>query len=208
MSRYLAWIMNGKYHAPAILRWFEAPPGQRPADLEAVHRLAADLQHRAVRVRLRGAVAPAAACRFNSRGLGMIEPDDDLSHRRLVHDEHRPAALLGRPGVLEFQPDLFLHREFLPLGLDRILRADGDHSRFRSDPSCRKFLRRYVAGGDVHVPARGLRAELCVPAAGQPDDLELPQHVATLEAGAMGTDDNGEAKPQTIVWGRWRRSCP
>src|ERR1700683_3913434 len=23
LSRYLAWIMNGKYHAPALLRWFE-----------------------------------------------------------------------------------------------------------------------------------------------------------------------------------------
>src|SRR5450432_4394637 len=23
LSRYLAWIMNGKYHAPAFLRWFE-----------------------------------------------------------------------------------------------------------------------------------------------------------------------------------------
>jgi potassium-transporting ATPase potassium-binding subunit len=24
LSRYLAWIMNGRYHAPAILRWFES----------------------------------------------------------------------------------------------------------------------------------------------------------------------------------------
>src|SRR5471030_2467489 len=24
LSRYLAWIMNGKYKAPGILRWFEA----------------------------------------------------------------------------------------------------------------------------------------------------------------------------------------
>ncbi len=23
LSRYLAWIMNGKYHAPKVLRWFE-----------------------------------------------------------------------------------------------------------------------------------------------------------------------------------------
>ena len=58
LSRYLAWIMDGKYRAPRFFAGLIAR-GQRSAELDSVHGLAADLQHRAIRLWFRRPGDPA-----------------------------------------------------------------------------------------------------------------------------------------------------
>ena len=123
LSRYLAWIMDGKYHPPAVPALVRGAPGQRPAELEAVHGLAAGLQHRAVRVRLHGAGAPAVdaaepararACWPRPRSFNTVVSfmtNTDLQH--YSGDQH----------FSNFSQIFFCHCQLLPVGLDRLLRV-------------------------------------------------------------------------------------
>ena len=74
LSRYLAWIMDGRYRPRGPLRCDRAGARQRPAELEAVHGRAADLQHGAVRLRLRRSWRSSPGCRSTSSARGMLAP--------------------------------------------------------------------------------------------------------------------------------------
>lgn len=57
LSRYMAWIMDGKYRPLPILGWFEKHLDSGSTELEAVYRFAASFQYVAVCLRLSGADA-------------------------------------------------------------------------------------------------------------------------------------------------------
>ena len=96
LSRYMAWIMEGKYRAPQVFRWFEQRLEQRPAELEAVY---GSLLVFNIVMFVFGYLVLALQpwMPLNPDGKGMLSPTTIFQQRHLVHDEHQPPALLGRP---------------------------------------------------------------------------------------------------------------
>ena len=96
--------MDGKYHAPRVLRWFEKRLDTGPQNWKQ-YTLAMLIFNSVLFVfgYIVLSLQPDAA---ESAGHGDAGPDDDLSHGNIVHDQHQPAALFGRSELLEFQPDL------------------------------------------------------------------------------------------------------
>ena len=152
LSRYCAWIMNGKYRAPAFLRWLESlcDTGAQNWKQYAVALLLFNLV-----MFIFGFVVLSNQPAFplNPDNKPMVAPDDDLQLGGLLPDEHEPATLLGRASIFLLQPDLFRLLEHVRLGKRRVLCPIGHHPR----PSRRcphgQLLRRYVASGRLHVPA-------------------------------------------------------
>ena len=134
-------------------------------------------------------------------GQGKERADDHLPHRRVVHDEHRRAALLGRPALLELHPDLLRHRQLLPVGVDRFLRLTAIIRALRGDKTIGNFfvdMWRVVMY--TFLPAAFVVSFIsCSKAVPMTFESALPGRDA--RAGAMGTTDDGEAKQQTIVVG-------
>ncbi len=139
---------------------------------------------------------------LNPDGKGMLAPttifhsvvsfmtNTDLQH--YSGDQH----------LLQFQPDLLLPHQFLPVGVDRLLRADRDHPRFpRRSHVGNFFVDMWRVVVYMFLPVAFILG-IDFRAAGQPDDLpELLSRLRRLEPAAMGTTDKGDAKPQTIVVG-------
>src|SRR5579862_9213851 len=73
LSRYLAWIMNGKYHAPAILRWFEHRVDSGPQNWKQ-YATSLLVFNTVLFVFGFAVLSLQPLMPFNSRGLGMIEP--------------------------------------------------------------------------------------------------------------------------------------
>ena len=157
LSRYLAWIMDGKYRPPRLLQWFEDRLNSGPLDWKQY--TAALLIFNTV-LFVFGFIVLALQpwMPLNGQGKGMLAPSHDFSQRRVVHDQHRRAALFRRPALFQLQSDLLRHRQFLLVRLDRVLRVDGDHPRAARRQDARQLLRRYVARRDVHLPAGRLRS--------------------------------------------------
>ena len=104
LSAYFAWLMDGKYHAPRFLRWFEELVDTGPQDWKQYVLAMLVFTRRAVRVRIRRSL-PAADRAAQSARPRLARADDDLQHGHLLHDQHQPAALFGRPEFLQLQPD-------------------------------------------------------------------------------------------------------
>src|SRR5277367_4976496 len=133
-------------------------PRLRSPELEAVHGYAADFQYRTLCVRLSGSItaavdAPQLAWPRNDR------TQHDLQYRHLVCHQHGYSALLRRSNLFQFQPDILLHTDVLSVGRHRPVRFDRDHSRISERFASGQLLRRYVAGGYLHVSSSRVRPE-------------------------------------------------
>ena len=172
ISAYFAWLMDGKYHAPRFLRWFEELIDTGPQDWKQ-YVLAMLVFSVGLFVFGYRRSLPAADRAAQSARARLARADDDLQHGHILYDQHQSAALFGRSEFLEFQPDLLHSAEHVPFGLDRLLRAGCDHPRLPGRSDGWQFLRRYVARLHVHLPAgrADLRRHLHV--AGHADDLCL-----------------------------------
>ena len=171
LSAYFAWLMDGKYRPPRVLKWFENVLDTGPQDWKQYTIALHHLQRRAVRVRLRRPLAAAADAAEPARPRH-AGADDDLQHGHIVYDQHEFAALFGRPALLQFQPDLLHSAEHVPLRLGGLLRAGGDHPRVSRRGDGRQLLRRHVAGLHVHLSARRADLRRHLHAAGHADDLQ------------------------------------
>ena len=102
-SRYLAWIMDGRYHAPRFLRWIEARVDTGPQNWKqyAVSML---LFNTVMFVFGFAVLSSAAGLAAEPGRQAHGGPDHDLQHGLLVPDEHQPAALLRRAASVLFQP--------------------------------------------------------------------------------------------------------
>ena len=208
LSRYMTWIMDGKYRPLPVLRWFEKRTGQRPAELEAVYRLPARFQHRAVRLRLCGAGASAVDAAQSGR-QGDAAPQHHLSQRHLVHDEHRPPALFRRAALYRIFSQIFFAS---PIFSCR--RRSAYAPCPRSSGLCAaiprgQLLPGHVAGGGLHVRARRLCRRPRVSGARQPHDLTEPRsrsRPSSLRLWEPRT--RARRSRRTIVVGRWRPLSP
>jgi potassium-transporting ATPase potassium-binding subunit len=201
LSRYLAWIMNGKYRAPAVLRWFESRLNSGPqnwvqyaASLLIFNTvlfvfgfavLAMQRENMPLNDLHRGALAPTTV--FHS--VVSFMTNTDLQH--YSGDQH----FSNFSQIFFCIANFFLSASIGFCGLTVIIRA------FRGDSNVGNFfvdMWRVVMY--IFLPCAFVLGLVFVQQ-GSPMTLEGARTVSTLEPGAMGTTDKGENKPQTIVVG-------
>jgi K+-transporting ATPase ATPase A chain len=202
LSRYLAWIMNGKYHAPAFLRWFERRVDSGP---QGWVRYTASLLIFNTILFVFGFVVLVLQPKMNAFGMndlgrGALAPstifhsvcsfitNTDLQH--YSGDQH-----FSNFSQLFFcVPNFFLSAAIGLCGLTAIIRA------FRGDPNVGNFfldMWRVVVYAFLPI---ALLVSLVFLQQGSPMTMRCDYQVNTLEAGAMGTT-NGQNNQQTIVLG-------
>jgi K+-transporting ATPase ATPase A chain len=201
LSRYMAWILNGKYRAPAVLRWFESRLDSGPQNwirytasllifntvlfMFGFAVLAMQRENMPLNDLHRGALAPTTI--FHS--VVSFMTNTDLQH--YSGDQH----FSNFSQIFFCIANFFLSASIGLCGLTAIIRA------FRSDPNVSNFfvdmwrVLMYMFLPVVFV------LSLVFVQQGSPMTLECAKTVSTLEPGAMGTTDKGENKQQTIVVG-------
>lgn len=200
LSWYLAWIMDGKYHAPRLLHWFEERLDTGPQNWKQY--TASLLIFNSVLFVFGYIVLSLQPWMpLNPQGKGMLAPTTIL---------HSVVSFMTNTDLQHYSGDVhfsnfsqiffcitnfFLSASIGFCSLAAIIRA------FRSDKSLGNFfvdMWRVVAY--MFVPISFLLA-LFFLQQGTPMTYRSSYQVSTLEPTAMGTADNGQAKPQTIVVG-------
>ena len=186
LSKYLAWIMNGKYRAPAILRWFEARVNGGPQNW--IQYTLSMLIFNTVLFLFGFAILSLQPLMpLNDLHRGMLEPttifhsvisfmtNTDLQHYSGDQAFSNFSQIFF--GIANF----FLSASIGFCGLTAIIRA-------AKRPQCREFLSRYVASRDVYVSALRFCAKPGVLAARQSDDALVRQNRFDARAGLDGHD--------------------
>ena len=200
LSRYLAWIMDGKYHAPGFFRWFEQKVDTGPQDWKQY--TAALLIFNTVLfvygfiVLCLQPIAP-----LNPRGLGILAPStifmtvcSFITNTNLQHysgDQH----LSNFSQIFFIITMMFVSASVGFCALTAIIRA------FRGEAKVGNFfvdMWRVIVY--TFLPVAFVIGLLFIHQ-GMPMTFASTYQVSTLEPGAMGTDDKGQAKQQTIVVG-------
>ncbi len=200
LSRYLAWIMNGKYHAPAPLRWFERRLDSGPQTW-IQYTVSMLLFNTVLFVFGFALLSIQPWMPLNTLGRGMLAPttifhtvvsfmtNTDLQH--YSGDQH----FSNFTQIFFCISNFFLSASIGFCGLTAIIRA------FRSDPNVGNFfvdMWRVVMY--MFLPCAFVLS-LVFLQQGSPMTLDCAKAVSTLEPGSMGTTDKGDAKQQTIVMG-------
>ena len=200
LSRYLAWIMDGTYRAPRVLRWFERRLDSGPQDWKQ-YTIALLVFNAALFVYGFVVLALQPVMPLNPLGRGMLAPttifhsvisfmtNTDLQH--YAGDQH-----LSVFSQLFFViPNLFLSAAVGLCALTAIIRA------LRGEETVGNF---FVDMWRVliytFVPIVLVAGTLFLQQ-GMPMTYQSAIEVAPLEAGAMGVTGTGEPKTQRIVVG-------
>ncbi len=161
LSRYCAWIMNGKYRAPAFLRWSESLCDTGPQNWKQ-YAFALMLFNLVMFVFGFIVLANQPSFPFNPDNKPMVAPTtifnttcSFLTNTNLQHYSGEQTPFL-------LQPDLLHLLEHVPLGKRGLLCPLGHHPRPARRRPHGQLLRRHVARRGLHVPA------------GQPDDGRHP----------------------------------
>ena len=128
LSRYMAKIMDGKYRPRDVLRWFEKRLDSGPQNWKQ-YTVALLIFNTVLFVYGYIVLVAAAMDAAESARPRHAGADHDLPYGHLVHHQYQHAALFGRRGIFEFQPDLLLHRDVFSFRGGWIVRACGDHPR-------------------------------------------------------------------------------
>src|ERR1700723_4377704 len=207
LSRYLAWIMDGKYHAPGFFRWFEQKLDSGPQDWKQY--TAALLIFNTVLfvygfiVLCLQPIAP-----LNPRGLGILAPStifntviSFMTNTNLQHysgDQH----LSNFSQIFFILPNMFLSASIGFCALAAIIRA------FRGEATVGNFfVDMWRVAMYIYLPVALIFGVLFIQQ-GMPMTYGRAQVVQALEPGAMGSDDKGVAKPQTIIVGPVAATIP
>jgi len=200
LSKYFAWIMDGRYRAPRVLAWFESRlnTGQQNWKQYVVAMLAftAVLFTYGYIVLCLQPVAP-----LNPLGRGILGPSvifntviSFMTNTNLQHysgDQH----LSNFSQIFFILPNMFLSASIGFCALAAIIRA------FRGEATVGNFfvdMWRVVVY--IYLPAALIIGTIFMHE-GMPMTYTSEQTVTTLEPASMGTDDHGAAKPQNIIVG-------
>jgi len=200
LSRYLAWIMDGKYRPPRLLQWCEDRLNSGPLNWKQY--TAALLIFNTV-LFVFGFVVLALQpwMPFNGQGKGMLEPS-------LIF--HTVVSFMTNTDVQHYSGDQHLSnfsQLFFCVGNFFLSASIG----FCSLTAIIRALRGDKTVGNFFVDMWRVVMYTFLPVAfvvsflflqqGSPMTLKSAEQVSTLEPAAMGTTDSGEAKQQTIVVG-------
>ena len=200
LSRYMARIMDGKYRVPGFLRWFEDRLNNGPQNWKQ-YTVSLLIFNTVLFVFGFVVLALQPWMPLNPQHKGMLSPTTIF---------HTVVSFMTNTDVQHYSGDVhfsnfsqiffgftmfFLSASIGFCALTMIIRA------LRSDKSVGNFfvdMWRVVAY--MFLPACFLMAILFLQQ-GSPMTFQSSTQVSTLEPAAMGTLDNGQAKPQTIVVG-------
>lgn len=200
LSRYMAWIMDGKYRPLPGFRWFEARLDSGTQDWKQ-YTVALLVFNALLFVYGFVILALQPVAPLNPLGRGMLAPStifntviSFMTNTNLQHysgDQH----FSNFSQLMFVVPNMFLSAAVGLCALTAIIRA------LRGEPTIGNFfvdMWRVVVY--MFVPA-ALVCGVIFMQQGTPMTYRSAYQVTTLEAGAMGTADDGQAKPQTIIVG-------
>jgi K+-transporting ATPase ATPase A chain len=200
MSRYMAWIMDGKYNPPRVFRWFEERLNSGSQNWK---QYAAALLIFNTAMFIYGYIVltlqPIAP--LNPRGLGLLSPTtifnsvaSFMTNTNLQHysgDQH----LSNWSQIFFVIWNQYVSAAVGLCALTAIIRC------FRAEKHLGNFfvdMWRVVVY--MFVPA-ALALGILFVQQGMPMTYASTHEVSTLETAAMGTADNGQPKQQTLVVG-------
>ncbi|CAB3774001.1 potassium ABC transporter ATPase [Burkholderia sp. MSh2] len=200
LSRYMAWIMDGRYRAPRVLRWFEAKLDSGRQDWKQ-YTVALLVFNAALFVFGFVVLSLQPLMPLNPLGRGMLAPStifntviSFMTNTNLQHysgDQH----LSNFSQIFFILPNMFLSAAVGLCALTAIIRL------FRGQTEIGNFfvdMWRVVVY--MFVPIALVLGAIFIHE-GMPMTLQSAVQVTTLEPAAMGTADNGQAKQQTLVVG-------
>ncbi|WP_031359432.1 potassium-transporting ATPase subunit KdpA [Caballeronia sordidicola] len=200
LSRYMAWVMDGRYRTPRPLRWFESKVDSGPQDWKQ-YTVALLVFNAVLFVFGFVVLSLQPLMPLNPLGRGMLAPStifntviSFMTNTNLQHysgDQH----LSNFSQIFFILPNMFLSASVGLCALTAIIRA----------------LRGEQLVGNFFVDMWRVVVYMFVPIAlivgvifihqGMPMTYASAQQVTTLEPAAMGTADNGQPKQQTLVVG-------
>src|ERR1700677_122431 len=200
LSLYLAWIMDGRYRPPKLLKWFEDRVNSGPMNWKqyAVGLLAFNFV-----LYIFGYIVLSLQpwMPLNPRGLGALAPstifNTVISFITNTDIQHYSGdvAFSNFTQLFFCLPMFFLSAAIGFCALTAIIRA------FRSDPDVGNFfLDMWRVVFYTFLPIAFVLSLLFL-TTGMPMTFQSEYQVNTLEPASMGTDSNNQAKQQAIVVG-------
>ena len=200
LSAYFAWLMDGKYRAPRVLKWFEELVDTGPQNWK---QYVLAMMAFTVALFIFGFVVlslqPIAP--LNPRGLGMLEPTtifhSVISFMTNTNLQHYSGdqSFSNFSQIFFILPNMFLSASIGFCALAAIIRA------FRGEATVGNFfVDMWRVAMYIYVPV-SLVFGVIFMQQGMPMTYASTEVATTLESGSMGLDDKGQAKPQTIVVG-------
>jgi len=200
LSRYMAWVMDGRYRTPRPLRWFESKVDSGPQDWKQ-YTVALLVFNAVLFVFGFIVLSLQPLMPLNPLGRGMLAPStifntviSFMTNTNLQHysgDQH----FSNFSQIFFILPNMFLSASVGLCALTAIIRA----------------LRGEQLVGNFFVDMWRVVVYMFVPIAlivgvifihqGMPMTYASAHQVTTLEPAAMGTADNGQPKQQTLIVG-------
>ncbi|CAN0621060.1 Potassium-transporting ATPase potassium-binding subunit [Burkholderia multivorans] len=200
LSRYMSWIMDGRYHAPRVLRWLEAKLDSGQQDWKQ-YTIALLVFNAALFVFGFVVLSLQPLMPLNPLGRGMLAPStifntviSFMTNTNLQHysgDQH----FSNFSQIFFILPNMFLSAAVGLCALTAIIRL------FRGQSLIGNFfvdMWRVVVY--MFVPIALVVGTIFIHE-GMPMTFRSDVQVTTLEPAAMGAADNGQAKPQTLIVG-------
>jgi potassium-transporting ATPase potassium-binding subunit len=200
LSAYFAWLMDGKYRAPRVLKWFEGHIDTGPQDWKqyvlAMMAFSFALFVFGFVVLSLQPIAP-----LNPRGLGILAPstifNTVISFMTNTNLQHYSGdqSLSNFSQIFFILPNMFLSASIGFCALAAIIRA------FRGEATVGNFfVDMWRVAIYIYLPVSLIFGVIFMQQ-GMPMTYASTEMATTLEPGAMGLDDKGQAKQQTIVVG-------
>jgi len=200
LSRYLAFIMEGKYKAPRLLRWFEARLDSGHQNWKQ-YTASIIISNLVLFVFGFAVLSLQPLLPMNGDGKGMLAPTTIF---------HTTVSFMTNTDLQHISGDVHLSnfsQTFFVLTMMFLSASVG----FCSLTAIIRALRSDLHVGNFFVDMWRVVAYMFIPASllmgvlylqdGAPMTFQSSYHVDTLEPGAMGKTDDGQAKQQTIVVG-------
>ncbi len=200
LSRYMAWIMDGKYQAPKFLRWFESRLDSGAQDWKQ-YAIALLIFNALMFVFGYLVLALQPLMPLNPDGKGLLFPSTIFNSVASFITNTNLQHYGGEVHLSNFSQLFFaVYNQFVSAAvglcsLTAIIRLFRGESKVGN-----YFLDMWRVVLYMFVPAALVFGFIFL-AQGSPMTFQPAYQIATLESGAMGTSATGQALPQTIVVG-------
>jgi potassium-transporting ATPase potassium-binding subunit len=200
LSRYMAWVMDGRYRTPRLLRWFESKLDSGPQDWKQ-YTVALLVFNAVLFVFGFIVLSLQPLMPLNPLGRGMLAPSTIFStvisfmtNTNLQHysgDQH----FSNFSQIFFILPNMFLSASVGLCALTAIIRALRGEQRVGNF-----FVDMWRVVVYMFVPIALIVGVIFIHQ-GMPMTYASAHQVTTLEPAAMGTADNGQPKQQTLIVG-------
>ena len=200
LSRYMAWVMDGRYRTPRPLRWFESKLDSGPQDWKQ-YTVALLVFNAVLFVFGFVVLSLQPLMPLNPLGRGMLAPStifntviSFMTNTNLQHysgDQH----FSNFSQIFFILPNMFLSASVGLCALTAIIRALRGEQRVGNF-----FVDMWRVVVYMFVPIALIVGVIFIHQ-GMPMTYASAQQVTTLEPAAMGTADNGQPKQQTLIVG-------